>query len=122
MTDWQAPASVHAALRGLCPRCGAPGLFRGAVSFAPRCPSCALDFASFNVGDGPAAFLILIVGTLVTAGAAIMQIKYAPPLWVQALIWLPVTAIASFWLLRVAKALLLLLEYRNAAREGGGGA
>ena len=28
----------------------------------PRCRACGLDFAAFNVGDGPAAFLILIVG------------------------------------------------------------
>ena len=50
---------------GLCPRCGARTLFAGLARFAPSCSSCGLDFASYNVGDGPAAFLILIVGAIV---------------------------------------------------------
>ena len=54
-----------AALRGLCPRCGDATLFAGLATFAPNCRACGLDFAAFNVGDGPAAFLIFIVGGLV---------------------------------------------------------
>ena len=49
------------ALKGSCPRCGQGPLFKGWVRFEPRCRACSLDFDSFNVGDGPAAFLILIV-------------------------------------------------------------
>ena len=52
---------VAAALRGDCPRCGEQTLFAGWVAFAPTCRACGLDFSAFNVGDGPAAFLILIV-------------------------------------------------------------
>ena len=44
------------ALGGNCPRCGAHSLFGGWVRFAHKCPNCALDYDSFNVGDGPAAF------------------------------------------------------------------
>ena len=53
-------------LKGECPRCGASGLFEGWVRFASRCRACGLDYDSFNVGDGPAAFLILFVGAVVT--------------------------------------------------------
>ena len=35
---------------------------RGDARFAPECPNCGLAFAGFDVGDGPAVFLILIVG------------------------------------------------------------
>ena len=51
------------AARGQCPSCGAPTLFDGPVRFAARCRACGLDYSQFNVGDGPAAFLTLIVGT-----------------------------------------------------------
>jgi uncharacterized protein (DUF983 family) len=118
MTDWQAPETAQAALRGLCPRCGAPGLFRGAVSFFPRCATCHLDFAAFNVGDGPAAFLIMIVGALVTIGAVTLQLKAEPPFWLHILIWVPVTAGLVVGLLRIAKGALLALEYKNRAKEG----
>ena len=55
------PSPAEVALRGVCPRCGNRTLFAGLATFAPRCRACSLDFADFNVGDGPAAFLILIV-------------------------------------------------------------
>ena len=114
----QPPSPVDAALRGLCPRCGAPGLFASFLRFAPRCRVCGLDFAGFNVGDGAAAFLILIIGGLVTLCAVIVELKWSPPLWVHVLIWLPLILLLTILALRVAKGLLLALEYRNAAREG----
>ena len=112
------PPPVRQALNGLCPRCGSPGLFDGVSRFAARCRSCGLDFAAFNVGDGPAAFLILIVGAIVTGLAIMVELVFAPPVWVHVLLWLPLTLALVLVLLRVAKAALLALEYRNAAREG----
>ena len=105
-------------LRGLCPRCGARTLFRGLASFAPRCRACGLDYSSFNVGDGPAAFLIFIVGGLVVLLAILVELKFSPPFWVHILLWLPLTVVLVVGLLRFAKGLLLILEYRNRAREG----
>jgi uncharacterized protein (DUF983 family) len=113
-----APVAVAVALKGLCPRCGAETLFAGMLAFSPKCAACDLDLASFNVGDGAAALVTLVVGALVVIGAVTMQLALAPPFWVQGLIWVPLTAAAVIYALRVAKAALLALEYRNAAREG----
>lgn len=112
------PDTVQAAVRGLCPRCGASGLFNGIVSFSPACSRCGLDYAQFNVGDGPAAFLIMIVGAVITILAIVVQLNFEPPYWVHILLWLPLTAILVVGLLRIAKGTLLVLEYRNRAREG----
>lgn len=113
-----APDTAQAALRGLCPRCAAPGLFAGVISFSPACRTCALDYTQFNVGDGPAAFLIMIVGAIVTIAAITVELKFGPPFWVHILLWIPVTAALVVGLLRIAKGALLVLEYRNRAREG----
>ncbi len=118
MTDWQAPETAQAALRGLCPRCGAGGLFSGAVAFSTRCRFCDLDFTQFNVGDGPAAFLIMIVGAIITALAVTVELSLDPPFWVHILLWLPLTVALVLGLLRIAKGALLVLEYKNRAREG----
>ncbi|MCM8730486.1 DUF983 domain-containing protein [Hephaestia sp. GCM10023244] len=112
------PAPAIAAIKGVCPRCGAPGLFAGIARFASHCRGCGLDYASFNVGDGPAAFLTLIIGALVVGLAVTLQLAIDPPLWLQMAIWIPITAIMVAGGLRIAKGLLLALEYRGAARDG----
>ena len=112
------PGLVPAALFGLCPRCGARTLFARGVKFAPHCRACALDFSAFNVGDGPAAFLTLIVGALVTALAIMLELAAHPPLWVHVVLWVPFTTLAVIWGLRAGKAALLAAEYQRKAGEG----
>ncbi|MCJ2178550.1 DUF983 domain-containing protein [Novosphingobium album (ex Hu et al. 2023)] len=112
------PETASAALFGLCPRCGAKTLFDGMAKFAPRCRSCGLDYSQFNVGDGPAAFLTLIVGTIVAVLAIWLQLSFEPPFWVHAVLWIPVTTVLVIGGLRVAKAWLLGAEYRRRAGEG----
>jgi len=106
------------AMRGNCPCCGAHGLFQSWVGFAPRCRACGLDFHSFNVGDGPAAFLIFIVGTITVVGALLLDAAISPPWWVH-LVWIPVATALTLGGLRFSKAGLLALEYSHRAREGG---
>ena len=115
---FQAPDTAQAAIRGLCPQCGASGLFRSITGFSSKCTNCGLDFSQFNVGDGPAAFLIMIVGAIVTLFAIIVQLNFEPPFWVHILLWLPLTLGLVLGLLRIAKVALLVLEFRNRAREG----
>jgi uncharacterized protein (DUF983 family) len=111
-------SAAVAALKGECPRCGARTLFASLVGFAPKCRMCGLDFAAFNVGDGPAAFLIFIVGGTVVGLAIWVELAFSPPFWVHPLLWIPLAAALTVGLLRVSKGLLLTLEYRREAREG----
>lgn len=113
-----APSLWRVSLFGLCPKCGAPTLFRGWVSFAPNCSRCGLEIQAFNVGDGAAAFLIFFIAAIVFAGVIIVQLSYNPPWWVHVLLWVPLTFVLTLGLLRISKTALLAAEYRNAAREG----
>lgn len=116
--DHNAPPVTESAFKGACPQCGAPSLFAGWVKFAESCPKCGLDYAAFNVGDGPAAFLTLIIGTIIVALSVWLELAAEPPLWLHLLIWPPVTVAMVVFSLRWAKGALLALEYCNAAREG----
>lgn len=107
----------EAALFGLCPRCGEKTLFDGVVQFASKCRVCGLDYTRFNVGDGPAGLLTLVVGAVMVALAIWLDIAASPPFWVHALIWIPLTIGAIVGGLRLSKAALLALEYRNNAGE-----
>lgn len=87
------------------------------IAFAPKCRACGLDYSRFNVGDGPAAFLTLIVGAFVVALAIWLQLAFTPPWWVHVLLWVPLTIVAVIAGLRVTKAWLLIREFRSDAVE-----
>src|SRR6186713_316803 len=112
------PRIAEAALFGLCPRCGARTLFAGWIRFADRCRACGLEFSKFNVGDGPAAFLTMIIGALVVLLMIWVQLTAAPPWWVHVLLWVPLATAGVIFGLRLAKAALLQSEFRNRAGEG----
>jgi uncharacterized protein (DUF983 family) len=109
-----------AALFGLCPQCGAKTLFGGVASFAPRCRACGLDYSRFNVGDGPAAFLIMVIGAVVVGLALWAEFSFDPPIWVHIVLWAPVITAATLGGLRITKAALLAAEFQRKAREASG--
>jgi len=113
----QAPSLAAATFKGLCPRCGAKTLFAGAARFAPACARCGLDFASFDVGDGPAAFLILIVGAIVAVAAILVDLAYSPRWWVH-IVWLPLMVALTLGGLRIGKAALMYQIFHHRAGEG----
>lgn len=108
---------VRAAAGGCCPRCGRGRLYAGLLRFNPRCPNCGLDLAAFNVGDGPAAFLTLVIGAIVVGLALWVELSFRPPWWVHVLLWTPLVVLGTIGSLRVAKGVLLGLEYRHMAAE-----
>jgi uncharacterized protein (DUF983 family) len=110
--------TLRAAFFGLCPHCGRGKLFGGYLSIAPHCEACGLDYSMFDPGDGPAVFVVLIVGTIVCAAALIVEFTFQPPYWVHMVLWIPAIVILTFALLRFIKSLLLVLQYRNKAGEG----
>jgi uncharacterized protein (DUF983 family) len=105
-------------MAGCCPRCGQGKLFDGLLSLKPRCAACGLDYAFADAGDGPAVFVILIVGFIVIGLVLWLQVNYAPPIWVHILLFGPLTIILSLLSLRWCKGILIALQYRNNASEG----
>jgi uncharacterized protein (DUF983 family) len=101
-----------------CPRCGRGKLYAGWLALAPRCTHCGLDYAMFDAGDGPAVFVILVAGALVSAAALYVEFAFSPPFWLHAVLWIPTILVLSLGLLRLSKSLLLILQYRHKAGEG----
>jgi uncharacterized protein (DUF983 family) len=113
------PSPFMAGLRCRCPRCGKGQLYRGFLSLREGCPICGLDYSKADTGDGPAVFIILIVGAVVVLLAVLTEIWYMPPYWLHALLWPPLILALSLGLLRPAKALMIALQFRHQASEGG---
>ena len=102
-----------------CPNCGRGPLFKGFLKVAPCCRVCGFDLGAADSGDGPAVFIILIVGFIACFGMLFSEIAYRPPVWVELLIWPSVGVILSLALLRPAKGLMLAMQFHNKASEGG---
>lgn len=113
-----APLPIGRGLACRCPRCGKTGMFNGYLTLKPCCESCGLDFAFADAGDGPAVFIILFAGFVVVGGALLVEIAYQPPLWLHAMVWLPVLLAVTLWPLRAMKGLLIALQYHHRAAEG----
>ena len=108
-------------LRGLackCPRCGEGKLFAGFLTLRPRCETCGLDYAFIDTGDGPAIFIIMLAGAIVVACALIVEVKYQPPFWLHAVLWLPLILVTTLLPLRSMKSLLIALQFHHKAAPG----
>lgn len=112
------PTTLKASVLGICPRCGQAPLFDGYLTIAKSCAYCGLDYSVFDVGDGATVFVILIAGFLVCGAALVVEVKYSPPYWLHALIWLPLIAILVLGGLRLVKSTLMVLQYKHRAGEG----
>jgi len=101
-----------------CPRCGKGKLYTGFLTLRRNCEACGLDYAFMDSGDGPAVFVIMIAGAIVVTAALITEVKYQPPFWVHAVLWLPLTLAVTLWPLRAIKSLLIALQFHHKAAEG----
>ncbi len=110
-------AALARGVRMCCPRCGRGRLYAGYLKVAKRCEECDLDYAKVDSGDGPAVFIILIVGFIVTFLALAVEVAFHPPYWVHAVLWTPLILVLSLGLLPVFKATLISLQYAHGARE-----
>jgi uncharacterized protein (DUF983 family) len=104
---------AHAALGCRCPRCGNGRLFAGLLSVRGSCEACGLDLSAQDAGDGPAVFVILFLGLIVVGLAAIVEIQFAPPIWLHLILWTPLIIGGAIAMLRPLKAGLIALQYRH---------
>jgi uncharacterized protein (DUF983 family) len=121
MADPISATLTESALRGLackCPRCGRGKLFTGFLTLRPKCDACGLDYAFIDSGDGPAIFIIMLAGAIVVACALIVEVKYQPPFWVHAMLWLPLILATTLLPLRAMKSLLIALQFHHKAAPG----
>lgn len=102
-----------------CPRCGRGALFDGYLKVAERCSACGTDLRKADSGDGPAVFIIFILGFLVVPLALLAEVLFGPPMWVHMAIWPIVILGGALALLRPMKGLMIALQYHHRASDSG---
>ena len=113
------PVSPYAAGLGCkCPRCGQGALFGTFLGLRPACEACGLDYAKADAGDGPAVFVIFIVGFVAVALAFIARFAWNMSIPAAFALSAGVAVVVTLALLRPLKATLIALQYANKAEEG----
>ena len=110
-------SALRAGLKCRCPECGEGALFKSYLGLAESCTACGSSFEKADAGDGPAFFVMFLVGMIIIPPVLLVQVMFDPPFWVHILIWGPVILGLSIGLLRPFKSLLLALQWRHRAEE-----
>ncbi len=100
-------------LKGACPKCQTGKLFKNFFDLNKECPNCGLDFSKCDSADGPAVFLIFILGFLLVPLALIVEYTFFPPLWLHAIIWSITVLGLTIGALRPLKAYIIALQYKH---------
>jgi uncharacterized protein (DUF983 family) len=112
-------STFRAALACRCPRCGRGRLFRKLLEVRDTCEVCGLDLRQSDSGDGAAAGVILVLGAFIIALAFWVEFRFAPPLWLHAILWPVITVPLAVLITRPAKAALIALQFRHRSSEMG---
>jgi len=113
MSDALGPSPFIAGLRCRCPRCGRGRLFDGYLTVRGTCEACGLGLADHDTGDGPAVFVIFILGAVMVPLALSVEAAFQPPLWLHAVLWSVTILAGTVALLRPLKGLMVALHYRH---------
>lgn len=102
-----------------CPKCLKgqlyPSLFD--LRLNTRCEHCGLDLAQNDSADGPAVFLIFILGFLLVPAALIVDHFFNLPLWAHAILWSVVTLGLTIGALKPIKSYIIYLQFKHRPND-----
>ncbi len=107
---------IKRALACRCPRCGKGEIYAGGLgtlNLHERCPECGLELAKNDNGDGPAVFLIFILGFSLVPLAVLADYVFNPPLWAIGIIFGGLALALTIGMLRPLKAYVMALQYKH---------
>jgi len=117
-----APRDLGTALkRGLrlcCPNCGNKTLFTSYLKVTPECPVCGEKLGRYRTDDFAPYLTIVIVGHAVVGAILAVEQAWAPPVWVQMAVALPVAAATAMLALPFIKGAVLALQWATRSADG----
>lgn len=122
--DMEAPRPVWLALwRGImnrCPNCGIGKVLFAYIKVNNHCADCQEALHHHRADDMPPYVTILIVGHIIIPLVLMVEQAWAPETWVHWLIWIPLTAALSLFLLPRIKGGVVGIQWANRMHGFGG--
>lgn len=82
------------------------------LTIVDQCGECGLVLKHHDAADGPTFFAIVVIGAFIATSASIVELRYSPPLWLHALLWIPLTLIGCIAFLRMVKTIIITVQFR----------
>jgi len=124
LPPWPIPTLGTAFGRGMpgrCPACGQAHLFAGSPRIVPECASCLALLGTAHADYGPPYFVILITGHNVIPAMLLVQ-KFGNPTSLELrVIFVPLTLVLLFRLLRPVKGGVLAVLVSIGLLDGAAG-
>lgn len=113
------PPHWRVALSSKCPRCCEGDLYSRPFSLTlrPVCESCGLDLSKNDSADGPAVFLIFLLGFLIVPIAVIADLKYHWSMMAHIIVWPLLMVLMAGLLLRPLKSLVIAIQFHHRATD-----
>lgn len=117
MTDVPHPrlSTLSTGLRCRCPRCGEGPLLTGYLTIRESCPACGLDYSFADPADGPAFFVMSLVGVVGMMAFMAFEFTVHPPIWVHLVVTLPLLTLMCLASLRPFKGWMVSEQYVHKA-------
>ncbi len=93
-------------------------MFDGFLALPKTCDHCELDYDFADSADGPAVFIMFIVGFVVVGLAMWVEFTFMPPVWLHLVMWFSLTIVLALLLARPLKGVMIALQYHHRAEEG----
>lgn len=106
---------VKMALFCKCPKCKKGSIFKPgffAFDLKEKCEDCGFDLSKTDSADGPAVFLIFILGFLLVPLALIVEMKIGWPIWLHVLVWGTIGLVITLGSLKPIKTFVIALQLR----------
>ncbi|MTI44219.1 uncharacterized protein (DUF983 family) [Roseibium hamelinense] len=104
------PAMLRGAA-GKCPNCGQGSLFDGFLKTTHACEVCGEELHHHRADDAPPYFNMTIVGHIIIPALLIVEVMWRPALWIHMALWIPLTLLLTFVLMRPVKGALVALQW-----------
>jgi len=107
------PRALRRGFSMRCPNCGQASLFGRFLKVVDDCPACGEEYSHHRADDFPPYLVILVLGHLAVPIALAVEVAFAPPMWLQYLIWIPFVAIGAIALLQPTKGAVVALQWHT---------
>jgi uncharacterized protein (DUF983 family) len=87
-------------------------LFRQFLKVVDHCSVCGKELHHHRADDFPPYIVILVVGHTLVPAALAFEMDYAPPMWLDFLIWIPLTIISALALLQPTKGMVVAMQWQ----------
>jgi uncharacterized protein (DUF983 family) len=116
---WPEARAVKTGLTCKCPRCHEGHIYKPGFTMELKetCPVCGLNLHKNDSADGPAVFMIFILGFALVPLALWVDAWLSPPLWVHAVLWGTIAIGLTLGMLKPVKAYVIGLQYKHRPHD-----